>query len=1067
MCQISGTDRREMFLGMPIFRLLLIIMLVVGSVAPVMGMVFLFYKDQSKTTVSLMIANMASLLMNGCYALALWADGMNASRMAMKMQYAGNAFFIVFFILFLSHYIRVNYLRVVFPIWTFCEACSLFIVMIDDPRRLVFENEEIAHIDKVNMDILTIDNGPVTRIRYVLIIILLLACLVTTTLRYFGSTIRKERINYLRIAVAEVIIFIAAIIKVSVRFRIDIMPICMSVAIFVIDYGLIKGGLLRVTDMGRQWIFENGKTVYIIVDSVYRYLDSNEAAKEMFPSLRHHKLEKVLPDEIRHMLFDSSDEDIEIEGRKYNRQVIKMNQDHTVMGYTILLNDVTERLLLMEELREEKERADEANRVKSNFVSTISHEIRTPMNAIVGITDILLRKQRDKEDTDYLMNIKSSGDALLLIINDILDYSKIEAGQMKVVDDEYVPAVMLNDMHMIFVTRIGSKPVELRYEIMDDLPGKLFGDALRIRQIIINFMNNAIKFTDSGSVTLRVRALEENEDIITLEFSVIDTGLGIKEEDIKKLFSSFSQVDEKRNHSKEGTGLGLAICKQLAELMGGYVGVESTYGEGSRFYAVIPQKIIDRKPAENIERTVTTEFEFECPEVKLLLVDDNEMNLKVAKGLLEPLHMDIDTAMNGKQAIDMLGSKKYDLVFMDHMMPIMDGVEAAKRIRSFEDEYFKTLPVVALSANVTEEAQEEFDECGMNAFVAKPIKMKEVCEVLERLMPKEKIVRGAARTLTDNDKKNAGGFENGSSGIGVSENERAFENGRTSENERASENGRTSENERAYENGRTPENERASENGRTPENERASENGRTPENERAYENGRIPENERTSENGRTSENERAYEYERLLNELKGTYGNEDVSTPIHVNEGIESCGTKELYISLLGDFYKYIDIKANKIEKCLADHMLRDYTIEVHALKNTARMIGALELSEEFKHLEELGNKEEEKTIVALTPGVLERLRGYKEVLEPFSTSSNEEKEEVSNEDIIAQLSAIKDAMDTFDLDGADAALKKLLEYKLPENIVLKVNELDALVADVAIEDTMALCDEIIYLVNA
>ena len=995
MCQISGTDRREMFLGMPIFRLLLIIMLVVGSVAPVMGMVFLFYKDQSKTTVSLMIANMASLLMNGCYALALWADGMNASRMAMKMQYAGNAFFIVFFILFLSHYIRVNYLRVVFPIWTFCEACSLFIVMIDDPRRLVFENEEIAHIDKVNMDILTIDNGPVTRIRYVLIIILLLACLVTTTLRYFGSTIRKERINYLRIAVAEVIIFIAAIIKVSVRFRIDIMPICMSVAIFVIDYGLIKGGLLRVTDMGRQWIFENGKTVYIIVDSVYRYLDSNEAAKEMFPSLRHHKLEKVLPDEIRHMLFDSSDEDIEIEGRKYNRQVIKMNQDHTVMGYTILLNDVTERLLLMEELREEKERADEANRVKSNFVSTISHEIRTPMNAIVGITDILLRKQRDKEDTDYLMNIKSSGDALLLIINDILDYSKIEAGQMKVVDDEYVPAVMLNDMHMIFVTRIGSKPVELRYEIMDDLPGKLFGDALRIRQIIINFMNNAIKFTDSGSVTLRVRALEENEDIITLEFSVIDTGLGIKEEDIKKLFSSFSQVDEKRNHSKEGTGLGLAICKQLAELMGGYVGVESTYGEGSRFYAVIPQKIIDRKPAENIERTVTTEFEFECPEVKLLLVDDNEMNLKVAKGLLEPLHMDIDTAMNGKQAIDMLGSKKYDLVFMDHMMPIMDGVEAAKRIRSFEDEYFKTLPVVALSANVTEEAQEEFDECGMNAFVAKPIKMKEVCEVLERLMPKEKIVRGAARTLTDNDKKNAGGFENGSSGIGVSENERAFEN------------------------------------------------------------------------GRTSENERAYEYERLLNELKGTYGNEDVSTPIHVNEGIESCGTKELYISLLGDFYKYIDIKANKIEKCLADHMLRDYTIEVHALKNTARMIGALELSEEFKHLEELGNKEEEKTIVALTPGVLERLRGYKEVLEPFSTSSNEEKEEVSNEDIIAQLSAIKDAMDTFDLDGADAALKKLLEYKLPENIVLKVNELDALVADVAIEDTMALCDEIIYLVNA
>lgn len=933
----------------PILRILLITMLVVGSVAPVMGTIFLFYKPQSKTTVSLMFANIASLLMNGCYAMALWSGNIDESQMATKMQYVGNVFFTVFFILFLSYYLRVPYLKVVFPIWTVCEAGSLFMILIDDPYGLMVETEEFRRLNNMNLEILIQSEGPVSKIRYSLVILLITVCLFTTILRYFGSKIEKERRNYKRIAAAEIIILVAAIVKTALKFSIDTVPISMSIAIFVIDVGLIKGGLLRVTDMGRQWIFENGKTVYIIVDSVYRYLDCNEAAKEMFPVLRNLKQERILPTEIRHVLFDSSDDDIEIEDRKYNRKVIKMNQDDSTMGYTIILNDVTERWKLMEELREEKERADEANRAKSNFVSTISHEIRTPMNAIVGITDILLRKKRDKEDTDYLMNIKSSGDALLLIINDILDYSKIEAGQMNVVEAEYVPAVMLNDMHMIFVTRIGSKPVELKYEIMEDLPGVLYGDALRIRQIIINFMNNAIKFTDKGSVTLSVRALNEDSEKITLEYSITDTGLGIKEEDIGKLFSSFSQVDEKKNHSKEGTGLGLAICKQLAELMGGYVGVESEYGKGSRFYAVIPQIIIERKPAENIERTIESEFTFCCPDVKLLLVDDNEMNLKVAKGLLEPLSMEIDTAVNGKQAIEMVLSKKYDVVFMDHMMPIMDGVEATSQIRNMEDEYFKELPIIALSANVTEEARKEFKECGMNAFVAKPIKMKEVCETLKKLLPGE--------LLKDIQLDNNGNSKE--EGDWVTKREK-FE-----------------------------------------------------------------------------------------------------SLPLHVEEGIENCGNEDLYESLLGDFYKYIDIKATKIEKCLADHMIRDYTVEVHALKNTARMIGALELSDEFKHLEELGNAEDEKQLLSLTPGVLDRLKGYKEYLAPFAASSNEDKKEVSIDEIIKEITQIKTAMDTFDLDGADEAIKRLMEYKIPGEIVEKINKLDALVADVAIEESMLLCDEL------
>ena len=940
-------------------RIMAIVCLVVGIIIPAVGTIILLRKEPTRTTVALLLTNMATITMNVAYAFMLTASSMPESQMAMKIEYIGSAMFIVFFILFLYRYLRVNFLKFLFPIWTVFEAVYLFIILSGDPRELVMRNQQFEHVENINMNVISYESGEAHKVRFCMMAAILICLMITTAIRHFKTPIKRERMALRRVQMAELIIFVTSIFSVSVKMPFDITPVAMAVSAFVLDMGLICGGLLRVTDMGRDWAFENVESSFIILDASYRYLDCNEEAKKVFPELRYLPQERRIPQELFDLLLSDS-EDIEYNDRKYKKTELNMDQDGDIMGHTFMLTDVTERLALMESLKEETRKANEANEAKSKFVSTISHEIRTPMNAIVGITDILLRKKRDKEDTDYLMNIKSSGDALLLIINDILDYSKIEAGQMKVIPDEYVPAIMISDLHMLFVTRIGSKPVELKYDIMEDLPGKLYGDALRIRQIIINYMNNAIKFTDEGSVMLSVKSLGEEDGVITLEFAVTDTGMGIKEEDIGKLFGSFSQVDEKKNHSKEGTGLGLAICKQLAELMGGSVGVESTYGEGSKFYARIPQKIIEREPAKNIERKSEEEFNFECPSVKLLLVDDNEMNLKVAKGLLEPLKMDITTAMNGKQAMEEAFTKKYDVVFMDHMMPIMDGVTATCNIREKgkEDEYFNTLPIIALTANVTEEAREEFDSCGMNAFLAKPMKMKDVCATLKEILPEDKLVP------VDPDKKAAEYAEGTDGGAGTDE---------------------------------------------------SSSDAGIPD---------IPE--------------------------------------LNVKAGIEACGTKELYISLLGDFYKYIDMKANKIEKCLDDNMLRDYTIEVHALKNTSRMIGALELSEEFKHLEELGNKEDREEIDKLTPKALTELRALKPVLEPYKVQANENLKEVSKDEIIAELNKIHDAMDGFDLDGADEALKALNEMKLPDSIAKDAEVLSALVADVAIEDTMSLVKDMV-----
>lgn len=392
-------------------------------------------------------------------------------------------------------------------------------------------------------------------------------------------------------------------------------------------------------------------------------------------------------------------------------------------------------VLLIEKLKEEKERADEASEAKSQFLSNMSHEIRTPMNAIVGLTEVMLRKEWPAQEQQYLKNIKSSGDALLSLINDLLDFSKIESGKFVITEEDYDPLDMTENLKMIFENRAAGKDISLQYDLDPDIPRMLWGDGMRIRQIIINLVNNAIKFTDSGYVKLSMQVKEKREDSVQLCISVEDSGQGIRQEDLEKLFDAFTQVDLKKNHAKEGTGLGLAICKQLVELMGGELNVTSEYGKGSKFYFVLWQKSVSKetigdsiKKEKMQTKPVKTEFEFTAPDAKVLLVDDNPINQKVEKALLQPLQMQIDVAPNGLAAYRMVQQKKYDLVFMDHYMPVMDGIEATQKIRELEDSYYKKLPILALTADAVAGEKEKFIEAGMNDVISKPIRMTEMCE---------------------------------------------------------------------------------------------------------------------------------------------------------------------------------------------------------------------------------------------------------------------------------------------------------------------------------------------------
>lgn len=399
----------------------------------------------------------------------------------------------------------------------------------------------------------------------------------------------------------------------------------------------------------------------------------------------------------------------------------------------------------MRRIEELMREAEESNEAKGNFLANMSHEIRTPMNAICGMSDMLLDEELSEQGKELAASIKSSGNSLLSIINDILDFSKLESGKMVIAPEEYYISSVIHDLLNVVEVRVKDKPVKLLAKVQDSIPRKLYGDSGRIRQILLNIMGNATKFTHEGSVTLEVSWQAEDEKHGRLYFSVRDTGIGIKKENLEKLFDAFEQVDLNKNRGIEGTGLGLSISKLLVEEMGGKIWVESEYEKGSTFHFFIEQEVIDASPCEygkGVQKTEIKQFKitFKAPEAKILVVDDVKVNLRVAAGILKKFGIVPDLIDNAVDCVETLKKcKDYDLIFMDHMMPEIDGIEATGMIRGMNEAYTDRVPIIALSANAVKGMEQEFYTAGMNDFLPKPIEVARMSEILLKWLPKEKI----------------------------------------------------------------------------------------------------------------------------------------------------------------------------------------------------------------------------------------------------------------------------------------------------------------------------------------
>jgi len=421
---------------------------------------------------------------------------------------------------------------------------------------------------------------------------------------------------------------------------------------------------------------------------------------------------------------------------------VPLIQDGEIIGILGIGRDITQRKAMEEEVRA-------ASSAKSDFLANMSHEIRTPLNVIIGLTDLVLEDDSlSKSVTENLIKINNAGGTLLSIVNDILDFSKIESGKLKISPVEYYMSSLLNDVITLVVTRLGEKPITFRLNIPDNLPNKLLGDDLRVKQILTNLLSNSVKYTHRGSIELYVNCKREGENAVWMEVTVTDTGIGIREDDVKKLFLDYFQVDAKANRNIEGTGLGLPITKRLVEMMDGEIDAKSEYGKGTTFSLRIKQGYVDDTTigadlAEKLrsfryidDKRIATRrlVRLNLSYAKVLVVDDMQTNLDVAAGLLRKYKMQVDCVSSGQESVEKIrdGTPVYNAIFMDHMMPGMDGIEAAHKIRELGTEYAKKIPIIALTANAIHGTEEMFYKQGFQAFISKPIDIMELDSVIRK-----------------------------------------------------------------------------------------------------------------------------------------------------------------------------------------------------------------------------------------------------------------------------------------------------------------------------------------------
>lgn len=706
---------------------------------------FLVMVSRGKLTATSRLMLMVAFLcvfMNSASLMELTSKTMEAVMVALKLKYVGAAFVGTFFFIFCAKYcnrplrawiqtaLLVWNVFVVICVWTM-ENNTLFFRDLHflSHRTIPFFDYEYGILGALNM---------------IIRLAQLVGCVCLAVYGWRSGGNKKERDS------CKIMFFCALcpLVVAPVQFLhilggFEPLSGVTTIAIIVFFGYAHYQDMFDISDVAHENIIANMDEPVIIVDANYGFVEANAKAEMIFPSLQTCERGSLLsePTLLAYVRTGMMDK-LFWKGNVFDVHVDRIYDYNQPLGFSILLTDMTEDYQQMKRIHDLMTETKKADQAKSDFLASMSHEIRTPINSIIGMNEMILRETEEPDIKKYAWDVKNAATMLLSLVNDILDSSKIASGKLSIVPVNYSLKTMVLDLYNMIDVSAREKHLEFRVEMDEHLPVAYRGDDIRIRQVLINLLTNGVKYTDEGYVCLRVTG-EVNGDEANLCFSVKDSGSGIPKEHMKTIFSRFDRIEDEKNHRIEGSGLGLSLSEHLLELMNSRIQVKSKVGEGSEFFFELRQPVVDKtpvgplkEPGDKQEKKVYAAG-FLAPDAHILVVDDNDMNRRVFVNLLKKTQIQVTEASGGRQCLDLVAGNHYDIIFLDHMMPEMDGIETLHRMAGMEQSLCKDTPVIMLTANAISGAREKYLAEGFKDFLAKPIFPEQLEEMIQRYLPEK------------------------------------------------------------------------------------------------------------------------------------------------------------------------------------------------------------------------------------------------------------------------------------------------------------------------------------------
>ena len=701
------------------------------------------------------------VVVSGAYMILTTSQTAEEALLATKITYLDGTFVIFFLLLGMCQVCNIKASKWLFAPMFLVNIEILTVVFMAGHNKLHYVSYALQKSNGASF--LTKEYGPHHTIY---MIYLVLGMIIPIGLVIYAAVKNTASWIYISLlAAGEGLSIVLYLIQHALHLSVDLVPLGYILTEYLILYILDRTALYDAASNVQLSIVRSNDLGFAIVNNNFNFISADEVACRFFPEFKGLKIDRKIDNDFLCTEFESwiyESKDHPVKAKYYIRDNVDIkavvsplydNSGKKQIGYLLQVSDDTQNQDYIRELKALNERANEmaqtakrANNAKSDFLSNMSHEIRTPMNAVLGMNEMIMRECDDPQIREYSANIENSGKMLLSIINDILDFSKIEAGKMDIIPVDYDLSTIINDIVNMNRPRAEAKNLKFEVKADENLPKYLNGDSIRIKQVITNLVNNAIKYTNEGSVTVEIKGEISLTNTLGMYIGVKDTGKGIKEEDQNKLFKSFQRIDEKNNRNVEGTGLGLAITEGFVRLMGGQIGVKSEYGHGSLFYVTIPQKIVkegklgDYRVNNKKDTTINYKESFKAKDAKVLIVDDTNVNIVVFKGLLKKTQISIDTASSGIEALDLCKDNKYDIIFLDHMMPEMDGMEVLKQLQLPVYDINSKTPKIALTANAVAGSKDMYIEAGFSDYLSKPMNPEQLEKMVIKYLPSDKLI---------------------------------------------------------------------------------------------------------------------------------------------------------------------------------------------------------------------------------------------------------------------------------------------------------------------------------------